>query len=229
MTALLTRNGIPPQIVGSLTEPQRQYVMSYAANDTNEKYYNWRNAVAEAVRPFAAIVANVTDSLLNWGATASQTHSRAFIGLISAHLRAGETNFQEDLNLHSDDRYALITLKEHAFVALRLLCVSSIPSSFVDLTNREDMEPILDKHRIDNGRVYKTALLNLAQHDGQLVQPKAWDIIVFDAQTPHNPTGALLPHRRVLQQAWIELQLPVGWKERIKRGDAPKFQPRSAR
>jgi hypothetical protein len=84
MTSLLTRNGIPPQVVGSLTEPQRQCVMSYAANGRKEKYHNWRNAVAEPVRPFAAIVANVIDSLLNWGGTESQNPSRAFIGLASA-------------------------------------------------------------------------------------------------------------------------------------------------
>jgi hypothetical protein len=199
--------------------------MSYAANDREERYYNWRDSVAEAVRPFAAIVANVTDSLLNWGATESQTPSSAFIRLDSAYLRAGETNFQKDLNLHSDNRYALTVLKQHASVTLRLLCVSSTPRPFIDFTNREDMESFLDEHRIDNGRSYKTELLTLAQHDGRLVQPRAWDIIVFDAQTPHSATGALLPHRRVLQNAWIELQLPVGWSERVKSGDAPKFQP----
>jgi hypothetical protein len=222
MTSLLTRNGIPPQVVGSLTEPQRQCVMSYAANGRKEKYDNWRNAVAEALRPFATIVANVADSLLNWGATESQTPSRAFIRLVSTHLRVGETNFQTDLNLHSDRRDALMKLKERAFVSLRLLCVSSTPSSFIDLTNREDMESFLDEHRIDNGRIYKTELLTLAQRDGWLVQPKAWDIIVFDAQTPHRPRGALLPHQRVLQQASIGLQLPVGWRERVKSGDAPQ-------
>jgi hypothetical protein len=127
--------------------------------------------------------------------------------------------------LHSDRLDALMKLKERAFVSLRLLCVSSTPSSFIDLTNREDMESFLDEHRIDNGRIYKTELLTRAQHDGWLVQPKAWDIIVFDAQTPHRPRGALLPHQRVLQQASIGLQLPVGWRERVKSGDAPKFQP----
>ena len=90
-------------------------------------------------------------------------------------------------------RVALERLKEERFICLRLLCVSSAAATFIDLTDQENQESILDSHRIDNGRIYKTELLSLAQKNGHTVNPKPWDVIVFDGNTPHIPPGALNP------------------------------------
>ena len=111
---------------------------------------------------------------------------------------------------------------------MRLLCVSSVAATFIDLTGQENIESILDSNRIDNGRIYKMGLLALAQRNGQTVNPKPWDVIAFDRNTPRIPPGALEPNQRVFQQAWIEMLLPLNWRLRVGSGDAPSFALRNA-
>jgi hypothetical protein len=115
------------------------------------------------------------------------------------------------------------TLREERIICLRLLCVSSAAATFIDLTDQENIESILDSHRIDDGRIYKTELLSLSQKNGYAVSPKPWDVIVFDANTPHIPPGALQSNRRVFQQAWIEIQLPPDWRPRLRSDNRPLF------
>jgi len=222
MIALLTWNGIPPRILGSLTEEQQRVVVAYASSDKRESYDDWwRNGAAEPIRPFAKIVAGAASSFVRWGATILNKNR---VDLISSQVGIGQSTYSGlDTNLHSDVRYALEILKEERFICLRLLCVSSAAATFIDLTDQENMESILDAHRIDNGRTYKTGLLALAQRNGQTVNPKPWDVIAFDGNTPHIPPGALEPNQRVFQQAWIEMLLPPNWRPRVRSGDAPSF------
>ena len=71
MIALLTLNGIPPRIIGSLTEEQRKAVASYASSDRRENLPDdwWENGVAEPIRPFAKFVSGAASSFMSWGAT----------------------------------------------------------------------------------------------------------------------------------------------------------------
>ncbi len=222
MTALLTLNGIPPRILGSLTEEQRKAVASYASIDRRESYDDWwQNGVAEPIRPFAKFVSGAASSFVRWGATILNNNR---IGVISSQVGIGQSTYSGlDTNLHSDMRVALERLKEERFICLRLLCVSSAAATFIDLTDQENMESILDSHRIDNGRIYKTELLSLAQKNGHTVNPKPWDVIVFDGNTPHIPPGALESNQRVFQQAWIEMLLPPNWRPRLRSDDGPLF------
>jgi hypothetical protein len=113
-------------------------------------------------------------------------------------------------------------LRKDGLIIFRMLCVSSIPSEFINLTAQPNMDVVLDEHTI-NGRVYETALLSLAESRGQVVRPNPWDVVVFDGITPHKPHTAKQPHRRILQQAWIEMQLPSNWQARVKNGDTPQI------
>ncbi|CAN2535984.1 hypothetical+protein [Methylocapsa aurea] len=222
MIALLTLNGIPPRILGSLTEEQRKVVASYASSDRRESYYDWwQNGVAEPIRPFAKFVSGAASSFIRWGATMLKNNR---IGVISSQVGIGQSTFGGlDTNLHSDIGGASEWLREERIICLRLLCVSSAAATFIDLTDKENMESILDSHRIDDGRIYKTELLSLSQKNGCVVNPKPWDVIVFDANTPHIPPGALESNRRVFQQAWIEMQLPPDWRPRLRSDDRPLF------
>lgn len=222
MAALLTWNGVPPRILGSLTTEQQQAVASYASSNRRESYNDWwQNGVAEPIRPFAKFVSAAASSFVSWGATILNNNR---IGLISSQVEIGQSTYSGlDTNLHSDMRVALEWLNEERCICLRLLCVSSAAATFIDLTDEENMESLLDSHRIDNGRIYKTSLLALAQRTGQTVTPKPWDVIAFDGNTPHIPPGALNPNQRVFQQAWIEMQLPTNWRPRVRNGDAPSF------
>lgn len=222
MLPLLTENGIPPRVVGRLTEPQRRAVVSYASTDKHEAYTNLREAIAPPVQPFADVVLGVAGGLTRWGATIGSHHK---IGLLSSDLRVGETNFMSDLNLHSDSRNALTDLTDTRLLVLRLLCVASIASTFINLTACPNIGAVLDRYRINNGRVYKTAMLSWARREGKVLEPRPWDIVVFDATTPHNPMGAMVPHRRILQNAWLEIYLPPNWQPRIEGGDVPVFEP----
>ena len=199
-------------------------MVAYASDSKEETYHDWQNAGAVPLQPFAAAVAGAGNSFLNWGASidVDATHK---ISLISSHLEIGETTFNSDRDLHSDTRDAISRLKEEGFLSLRLLCVSSAASDFLDLTGQDNMEAILDQHRIDGTRFYEPQLLTLAQSKGQVLKPRPWDVMVFDAITPHNPSGALRSHQRILQHAWIDIHLPDDWRTRIKSGDVPKFQP----
>jgi hypothetical protein len=222
MTALLTLNGIPPRILGSLTEEQRKAVASYASSDRRESYDDWwQNGVAEPIRPFAKFVSGAVSGFVGWGATILNSNR---ISIISSQVGIGQSTFGGlDTKLHSDMRVALERLKEERYICLRLLCVSSAAATFIDLTDHENMESILDSYRIDNGRIYKTELLSLAQENGHSVNPKPWDVIVFDANTPHIPPGALESNQRVFQQAWIEMLLPPNWRPRLRSDDGPLF------
>jgi hypothetical protein len=223
MKSLLTWHGIPPQTVGMLTEQQQLSLVAYASESKEETYHDWQNVDAVPLQPFASVVTRTANSFLQWGASIDAMHK---ISLISSHLEIGETTFNGDLNLHSDKCEAISKLKGEGLLSLRLLCVSSSASDFVDLTGQDNMEAILDRHRIDSTRFYEPQLLALAQSKGRVLKPRPWDVIVFDAITPHNPTGVLRPHQRVLQHAWIDMRLPDDWRSRVKCGDVPKFQPR---
>ncbi|TDX60618.1 hypothetical protein EDE12_11959 [Methylosinus sp. sav-2] len=222
MTSLLTLNGIPPRILGSLTEEQRKVVASYASSDRRESYNDWwQNGVPEPIRPFAKFVSGAAISFIRWGATILENNR---IGVISSQVGIGQSTFGGlDTNLHSDMRGASEQLREERIICLRLLCVSSAAATFIDLTDQENIESILDSHRIDDGRIYKTELLSLSQKNGYAVSPKPWDVIVFDANTPHIPPGALQSNRRVFQQAWIEIQLPPDWRPRLRSDNRPLF------
>lgn len=222
MIALLTLNGIPPRIIGSLTEEQRKFVASYASSDRRESYNDWQqNGVAEPIRPFAKFVSGAASSLIRWGASILKNNR---IGVISSQVGIGQSTFGGlDTNLHSDMRGASEWLREERIICLRLLCVSSAAATFIDLTDKENMESILDSYRIDDGRIYNTELLSLSRENGCAVNPKPWDVIVFDANTPHIPPGALESNRRVFQQAWIEMQLPPDWRPRLRSDDRPLF------
>ncbi|QGM45591.1 hypothetical protein [Methylocystis heyeri] len=222
MTALLTWNGIPPRILGSLNKEQQNAVVAYASGDKRESYYNWqRDGVAEPIRPFANFVDGAAGSFVRWGATILDVNR---INLISSRVEIGRSTYSGlDTKLHSDIRYALDSLKEERFICLRLVCVSSAAATFIDLTGEDIMESILDAHRIDNGRIYKTELLTLANRNRQSVNPRPWDVIAFDGNTPHIPPGALESNQRVFQQAWIEMQLPPNWRPRVRSGDTPLF------
>ncbi|MGB9151535.1 MAG: hypothetical protein WCD70_00415 [Alphaproteobacteria bacterium] len=224
MTALLTWNGIPPRILGSLTEEQQQRVISYGYSDKRDSYGDWwQNGVAEPIRPFAKFAAATASSFVRWGATLVGDNR---VDLISSRVGVGQSTYSgADTTLHSDMRDALKNLKEERRICLRMLCVSSAPATFIDATGQENMESVLDSHRIDGGRLYKPELLTLAQNNGQTVNPRPWDVIAFDALTPHIPPGAMEPNQRVFQQAWIEMLLPHDWRPRVQKGDVPRFSP----
>jgi hypothetical protein len=101
MIALLTLNGIPPRILGSLTEEQRKVVASYASIDRRESYDDWwQNGVTEPIRPFAKFVSGAADSFIRWGATILKNNR---IGVISSQVAIGQSTFDGlDTNLHSD-------------------------------------------------------------------------------------------------------------------------------
>jgi hypothetical protein len=230
MTTLLTWNGIPPQIIGSLDERHRFCVLNYASYNKDERYENWESDLIEPIQPFASFATPTVSSFTRWGARISSSRLR----LISSQLALGEAAFQgPDSHLHSDIAYARSQkLEEEGLLTLRMLCVSSIPAIFVNLTGRRNMSDILDQHRQNNTlyenngrRLYERSLLTLAQDSGEVVKPRPWDVIVFDGATPHLPQSAPEPHRRILQQAWIEMRLPNNWRTRVERGDVPKFQP----
>jgi len=145
MTELLTWNGISPQIIGSLNEQQRLCVLNYASHNKDERYENWQNDLIEPVQPFASFVATTADSFTRWGAEISVNRLR----LISSQLEVSEATFQgADTHLHGDIAYAQSQkLEEEGLLTLRMLCVSSIPAEFIDLTGRKDMRAILDQHR----------------------------------------------------------------------------------
>jgi hypothetical protein len=86
------------------------------------------------------------------------------------------------------------------------------------------MGAILDEHRIDKSRTHKPELLTLAQTQGKIIKPNPWDIIVFDAATPHLPVGMLQQGQRILQSAWIEMELPRDWETRARKGDVPQLR-----
>lgn len=229
MATLLTWNGIPPQIIGSVDEQHRLCVRSYADHNKDERYEEWQNNLIEPMQPFAFFAAATANSFTRWGAKIGINNLR----LISSQLEVGEATFQgADTHLHGDIAYAQSQkLEEEGLLTLRILCVSSVPADFVDLTGRKDMRTILNQHRQNNalnerngGRLYERSLLNLAQETGEVVKPKPWDVIIFDGITPHLPQPASEPHRRIFQQAWIEMQLPRNWRTRIEIGDAPKLQ-----
>src|ERR1700751_4278740 len=142
MTALLTWNGIPPRILGSLTEEQQRTVVSYAPSDKRESYDDWwRNGVAKPIRPFAKFVGGAASSFVRWGATILNNNR---IDLISSQVESGRSTYSGvDMNLHSDISDALRYLKAERIIYLRLLCVSSAAATFINLTGQENMESIL--------------------------------------------------------------------------------------
>lgn len=199
--------------------------MSYAAQDKVDFYPDWHaRDFAEASQPFATAIADTANSFIRWGARILDG-SKNFILLRSEHVDIGGTTFGGiDFNLHSDFETAASMLTERT-ITLRFLCVSSRPADFIDLTKQKDMGAILDRHRIDNGRFYQPELLTQAQEQRQVLSPNPWDIVLFDGLTPHNPMGAIHPNQRILQTSNVWMQLPPDWRERVKRGDAPKLQP----
>ncbi|WP_157235218.1 hypothetical protein [Methylosinus sp. LW4] len=91
MIALLTLNGIPPRILGSLTEEQRKAVASYASSDRRESYDDWwQSGVAEPIRPFANFVSGAASSFIRWGATILNNNR---IGIISSQVGFGQSTF----------------------------------------------------------------------------------------------------------------------------------------
>jgi hypothetical protein len=221
MISLLTVNGIPPQIVGSLTVSEQNSISQYANCDRDNVYHQWQKNCVITLKPFAAIVAGAANSFVRWG---SHIGEKSVLRLRSSYLEIGGATFPGDCNLHSDTIDAQSKLREDGLIIFRMLCVSSIPSEFINLTDQLNMDVVLDQHRINGGRFYETALLSLAESKGEVVRPNPWDVVVFDATTPHKPNAAKQPHRRILQQAWIEMQLPSDWQARVENGDAPKLQ-----
>jgi hypothetical protein len=228
MTTLLTWNGIPPQIIGSFTEQERQAVIAYAPEDANDQFrwaaksqFGWRGVDIAPLQPFVSAVNDVAIHFMRWGAKPFSRNNK--IGFYVKQLDEGETTFLADHYLHEDSRYAATRLEKEDWLCIRLLAVSSIPADFIDLTGYEDRGALLKKYRMGSTRGFDTQLLNLAQNEENVVTPNPWDIIVFDAATPHLPKGANEAHKRILFDTWIEMRLPANWRSRVKSGDVPQL------
>lgn len=221
MTALLTLNGIPPQIIGSMPERDRLVVMDYGQTDKTEYYYDWRHGYPEVIRNFAETVAVVADSFTAWGASILESWQR--ISFHSDKLDFGGTTFITDFNLHEDAPYFLQDFHAGNTMIIRMLCVSNDPADFIDLTAKENAKDVLQKYRIEKSRVFKPQLLTLAREEGLVIRPNPWDYMLFDAGTPHNPRGVLKACQRILMNAWVPVKLSPDWGERVASGDVPKL------
>ena len=145
MTGLLTWNGIPPRIVGSLTEQEQQSVIAYATSDGREDKYLKDEDVAESLHPFRNIALGTANQFVKWGASFDD---ESYITMDSRYLKIGETNFQRDLNLHSDSRRGMKQLREKNKTTLRLIAVSDTTSQFIDLTQEEDIQPQIGRAHV---------------------------------------------------------------------------------
>lgn len=224
--SLLTFNGIPPQLVGGLNEQQQQEVIRYGDKDRSELYPHQQSKFPDPLRPFAKTVAAIASSFTSWGAVIS-TRDESQISFHSKLLEVGGTTFGgDDVFLHNDLERARENLNQFSMLDLRLICVSNSGADFLDFTARPDMANLLEQHRKPSQRrLYENTLLALAHNEGRVIRLPEWSILVFDSGTPHLPRGMLKAGRRQFMDAWITLLLPNNWRERVSRGDVPKFKP----
>jgi hypothetical protein len=64
MISLLTLDGIPPQIIGSLSAPQQNFIRHYANRDKDEIHRDWQNCAVASMKPFAAIATGAVGSFI---------------------------------------------------------------------------------------------------------------------------------------------------------------------
>lgn len=223
MTTLLTLNGIKPQVIASLPEPQRLVAIAYGQEDRIESFPGLHTTFPAALTPMVDAAKLVVESFTDWGAEMLVSPSNN-IEFVSSQLKSGETTFPKDYNLHSDNLPDFFGQGPRCRT-LRLLCVSSNPADFIDLTDDDYYEDVLNQHAYYHGaRVYKPQLMEFARAANLVVKPQAWDIILFDGSTPHLPRGMDHEQRRILMHAWIEVRYPVGWRDRIVCGDVPRLK-----
>lgn len=219
MSSLLTFNGIPPQVVGSISEQQRSLIIAYGIQDRKEGYNILEQDYPEAIQPMAAATINVVDQFVEWGASVALCR----VNFVSSYLDIGQTTFMKDKGCHSDHVDAWPKLREGRFITLRLICPSSNPALFGDFTGEDNMQTLLDQHRMWGGRFYGPELLALAEEKGQIRRPNPWDIMAGDMNTPHDPQGVSEPHRRILMNSLVDMFLPSNWEARVKNGDVPRL------
>lgn len=218
MAELLTFNGIPPQVVGSLNEREQQVTLRKCAKLNGRcDFHGGRNSMYP-IKPFLKIATSVTEKFIQWGAVLRPSST---LSLIGSYLEPGQTTFK-DLRLHADLRDARKKLLEENVLILRLLSVSHTEADFIDFTGEENRNGILDKYRTED-RFYDKNLLTLAESENKIVKPRPWDTIAFDADTPHDPKGVPTAGHRILQSGWLELQLPKDWREKVRVGDVPRL------
>lgn len=224
MTALLTWNGVPPQVIRSISRAERKNIVSFGEID-RDQWFGWRNDYPEAIQKFAQTTAAVAESFTAWGAEVLDS-PESYIGFHSKQLRRGGTTFQGvvDTMVHEDELFGLQKLAEKDQLRVRLLLVSTTGADFADLTNLENLQKIHETFRKDGTREFDRQLLTLAEEQGRLVRHRPWQILLFDASTPHGPRAVKKSLRRELVDAWIHMQLPQNWRERIASGDVPKLK-----
>ncbi len=228
MTALLTLNGIPPQVVGSHNTIQQHALRRYVKKNEEDLYYFYQNRLPHPVRqtrPFADTVTGIMHSFTSWGASVSEEVYH--VGIAFLPVKKGNTTFKVDFNFHSDQKKAYDQMKDENKLSLRLLCASSAPAHFIDLTAHNEMPKILDENRIEaESRGFNQTLFQVTiDQGGTIIIPKEWDIIVFDGNTPHLPQPAKKLNNRILMNSWYDLTLPHNWRERVKNGDVPCWKP----
>ncbi len=229
MTALLTLNGIPPQVVGGLNTLEQIRLRTYVTKNEENWYYFYQynnRPFPGSIRPFTDIVSRILDRFISWGAQVEKELYHT--GIAFFPIEKGETTFKPDFNLHQDKKDAQSILHEKNTLVLRFLCASSVPPHCVDLTSSSDMDDILNRHRIkQGGRVFDRSLFEVTKEQGgSILVPKDWDIIVFDGITPHLPQPAIKQNQRILMNAWYEIKLPENWHDRVRNGNVPIWVPK---
>lgn len=218
MTTLLTLNGIPPQVLAAFDEEAQESIIHSAWIDRHncELRLPPPEFLHDIVKPLVA-------SFKSWGATVGP-HSHA--SMLTTSLRTGEFTFPDESQLHADNEDAVIHLR-HNLLSLRILAVSSDPARFIDATHLSGMNAVLNEYRETPGsRIFRPDFMRAAEGLGaQIITPAPWDIMVFDATTPHLPTHATYANYRIFLHAWIRLNLPANWRERIQEGDVPRWSP----
>lgn len=217
MIDLMTLNGIPPTCLLTLEEAQRSAII-----EKDKKAVNTRTILPE----LDIIGDTLITEFERWGSTYIHRPLKPRrITCWSKTLSQGETMFTP--HPHSDGDYAAREFLDEDIITLRLLCVSSDPAQFVDLTQRADMFTILNKYRTAQySQFLKDDFMDAAiGMNTRIVTPAPWEFIIFDGITPHKATPATSDNDRILLSQTVQFELPNGWRERIKAGDAPRWNP----
>lgn len=214
---LLTLNGIPPQVIGDLNAEAQKRAINWRP-DTVRRRWELRDRHPVAIGSFAAVTLKVVKSFKEWGASIEGYNRVEFV---ADDLEKGDTTFQPCRAPHMDDLLAMSRLEVEDSLDLRLLCVSSNPARFLDLTGQRHMHDLIASCQPNDDRFLDEFLFRYAKRRGLQLRPHCWDIMLFDSATPHAPLLAQRPHRRVLQHAWVEIQLPENWRDRVRAGDVP--------
>ncbi|MES2729592.1 MAG: hypothetical protein V4621_05785 [Pseudomonadota bacterium] len=213
MTTLLTAHGIPATCLLSLNEDMRQTVDDATATVSCQCPLELDTISDKLVEIFEA-----------WG---GKYLSAAHMHLHSRYVMSGDTMFTSCL--HADKKSAFDDLTNN-IVTARLLCVSSDPAQFIDLTSHPEMFSILTSYGIADVSgftgTFRAEFMDAAVGLGaRIVKPDPWEFVLFDGMTPHIATPAAQDNRRALLGHSLRFQLPDTWRKRIENGDAPQWCP----